>query len=61
MAAKGLATVATSDVEKQVDSFWPIYLDVAKREAAGDASAPRNFRGFYRVNCVGQPTPWAGR
>jgi hypothetical protein len=60
-AANGLATVATSQAEKRVDSWWPLYVGVAKREAQGDASAPKRFQGFYRVNCVGLPTPWAGK
>ena len=51
LGARGLAEVSSSAALKKVDSFWPIYLSVAKSEAAGDASAPKAFEDFYRVNC----------
>jgi hypothetical protein len=53
VGARGLAEVASSPALKKVDSFWPIYLGVARREAAGDASAPPRFESFYRVECQG--------
>jgi hypothetical protein len=52
LAAAGLAEVASSEAEKKTDSFWPIYLGVARSEAAGSAAAPRDFQAFYRVNCA---------
>ena len=61
LAADRLSQVASSEAMKKVDSAWPLYLAVARREADGDPSAPRNFADFYRVNCAGQPQPWSGK
>lgn len=51
LGASGLARVASSDAMKKTDSWWSLYLQVARNEAAGDPSASRNFDDFYRVNC----------
>jgi hypothetical protein len=61
MAADGLAKVASSETMKKADTWWRVYLNVAKNEAAGDPSAPSNFEGFYQGNCLSQPQPWAGK
>lgn len=61
MAADRLAQVASSGFEKKVDSFWPVYLAAAKREAAGDPTTSAKFAIFYKVNCTGLPQPWAGK
>lgn len=59
VAAAALASIASSDTVRRWDSFSPIYLGVARSEAAGDPSAPKDFETFYQVNCSGQPQPWA--
>jgi hypothetical protein len=51
LGAGGLARVASSDALKKTDSWWPLYLEVARAEATGDPSASRNFTDFSRVNC----------
>lgn len=51
LGADGLARVATSEPEKKTDSWWPLYLQVARNEATEDPSAPHNFNAFYKVNC----------
>jgi hypothetical protein len=60
-AARGLAEVASSTAGRKTDSAWRLYLGIARSEAAGDSSAPKDFEDFYRVNCSGQPKPWASR
>jgi hypothetical protein len=59
--ADGLATIASSDAMKAVDAWWPVYLDVAHREAAGDPSVPAKMKNFFQVNCAGTPNVQAGR
>jgi hypothetical protein len=50
--AAGLAEVASSQALRKTDSAWPLYLRVARAEAAGTATAPPEFEGFYRVTCA---------
>jgi hypothetical protein len=52
LGADRLARVAASDAMKKTDSWWSLYLEVARTEAKGSPSAPRDFTTFYRVNCT---------
>jgi hypothetical protein len=53
VGAAGLTRVASSDAVKKSDSWWPKYVALARNEARGDASWPRDLQRWYEVNCTG--------
>jgi hypothetical protein len=53
VGASGLMQVASSDAVKKSDSWWPRYVALARNEARGDASWPRDVQRWYEVNCTG--------